>query len=645
MTTADRRGGKRLLSVVAALLVSMSLGGTALAAADSPTTAWLLEHQGDPAQWVLPGKNYQGTRYSTLDQINLDTIKDLGVAWSFSTGATRGHEGAPLVVGDMMYFITPYPNFVYGIDLKDPNVIAWKFEPEADPSSVGVACCDSVNRGVFYADGKIIFNTLGGLVYALDAKTGKEIWHSKNADPTKGQTMTNHPLVVGNNVIVGISGGEFAVRGHVTAYNLQTGEQVWRYYNTGPDEEVGITDRFKPQYDYMKGKDLGVTTWPEGQWKLGGATVWGWFTYDPELNLFYYGTSNPGTWSSGLRRDNPDSIGDKQVEFANRWATSLMARDATTGELVWAYNYTPHDEWDYDGVNEAILVDLDIDGEKRKTLVHFDRNGFAFVIDAATGKLLKADPFGPGVNWAHSYDLETGLPDRNLEKGTKIGVDVKDICPSAMGYKDQQPAAYSPETGLFYVPTNNLCMDLKGTEVEYIAGVPYVGAEVHTYAGPGGHRGAFIAWDPVKGERVWEIKEELSAWGGAMVTAGNLAFYGTMDGWFKAVDIHTGKVVWKFQTGSGIIANPMTFIGPDGRQYIAVKSGVGGWAGLTVAGDLSLDDPTAALGAVNAFADLGRYTQKGGMLYVFALGGVGDMAAAEDVSKVALSGGAGQVGK
>jgi len=606
------------------LLLSLILAGAMITAqaADNQSaeeefnTQDLLNKQDDPEQWLLPGKNFAGTRYSLLDEINTDNVDRLRVAWSFSTGAQRGHEGAPLVVGDMMYFVTPYPNFVYAIDLNNPHEVAWKFEPETYSSSIGVACCDSVNRGVFFAEGKIVFNTLGGLVYALDAETGKELWKADNADPSKGQTMTNHPIVVRDKVIVGVSGGEFGVRGYLTAYNLNTGEREWRVYNTGPDDEVGITDRFDPFYDYLKGEDLGVTTWPEDQWKLGGATVWGWFTYDPELDLVYYGTSNPGTWNSSMRRANPDHIED-QVAYANRWATSVMARDPETGELIWAYNWTPHDQWDYDGVNENILVDLEIDGEMRKTLVHFDRNGFAYVLDRATGEVLKADTFGPGVNWAEKIDLETGLPVRNPDKASG-----KNICPSAMGYKDQQPAAYSPETGLFYVPTNNLCMDYYNTDVSYTAGVPYVGADVKTYPGPGGNRGSFMAWDPIKGERVWEIEEEFSAWGGAMVTAGGLAFYGTMDGWFKAVDIETGDVVWKFPTGSGIIANPMTYIGPDGRQYIAILSGIGGWAGLTVAGDLSLDDPTAALGAVNAFADLGRYTQKGGMLYVFALDGI-----------------------
>jgi len=369
-----------------------------------------------------------------------------------------------------------------------------------------------------------------------------------------------------------MSGGEFGVRGYITAYNIADGSQAWRWYNTGPDAEVGITDRFNPFYDNLKGEDLGVTTWPKDQWKIGGSSVWGWFSYDPELNLVYYGTSNPGTWNASIRRNGQENLGGDQLKWANKWSASVMARDLDTGELVWAYQFTPHDEWDYDGINEMVLA-----------------------------------------------DLETGLPVRNPEKSTKMGVNTTDICPSAMGYKDQQPISFSPETGLFYVPSNNLCMDYEGTEATYIAGVPYVGATVKTYNGPGGHGGSVFAWDPVAGEKVWENKEQFAAWAGTLNTSSGLVFHGTLDGFFKVLNAETGEVLYQYKAGSGIIGNPITYIGPDGRQYVAVLAGVGGWSGLTVAGDLSLDDPTAALGAVNAFADLGRYTQKGGQLYVFAL--------------------------
>jgi PQQ-dependent dehydrogenase (methanol/ethanol family) len=277
---------------------------------------------------------------------------------------------------------------------------------------------------------------------------------------------------------------------------------------------------------------------------------------------------------------------------------------------------TPHDEWDYDGVNENILFDQG----GRKLLAHFDRNGFAYTIDRTNGKLVVAEKYGP-VNWASKIDLATGLPVRDPKYGTTSKKNTEGICPAAIGFKDQQPAAYSPQTGYFYVPANNICMDYEGVEVKYAAGQPYVGAIVRMFPGPGGNRGRFIAWDPMKGQQVWEIKEPMAAYGGALATAGGVVFYGTMEGWLKAVDGKSGKELWKFKTPSGIIGNPMTYVGPDGRQYIAVLSGIGGWAGIGIAAGIGAEDPTAGLGALGAFGDAGKFTTQGGVLTVFAIGG------------------------
>ncbi|MBI4512481.1 MAG: methanol/ethanol family PQQ-dependent dehydrogenase [Gemmatimonadetes bacterium] len=563
--------------------------------------------QKDPGTWVLPGKDYGVTRYSPLDQINSANVKDLEVAWTFSTGTLQGLEGAPLVLNNTMYFVTSFPNIVYALDLTKAGApMKWKYTPKQDPTVPGVACCDLVNRGVAYADGKIFFNQLDATTVALDARTGKVVWSAKQGDPKKGQTITGAPLVIKDKVFTGISGGEFGVRGFITANDIKTGRQIWRMYSAGPDSDVGIGANFKPFYKDHKGKDLGVTTWKGDEWTRGGGTTWGWYSYDPELDLFYYNTGNPGSW-------NPD-----QRPGDNKWSMTMWARDPDDGMAVWAYQMTPHDAWDYDGVNESILADLEVGGTLRKVAVHFDRNGFAYTVDRTSGEVLVAQPYGP-VNWAKGVDLKTGRPIEDPTKRTKQGQNTTDICPSAMGFKDQQPAAFSPRTKLFYVPTNNLCMDYEGVEVSYTAGLPYVGAIVKTYAGPGGHRGAFIAWDATTGKKVWEIKEPFSAWGGALVTASDIVFYGTMEGWFKAVDARSGRELWKFKTGAGIIGAPMTYIGPDGKQYVAILAGVGGWSGATVSLDLSLDDPTAALGAVNAFKDLGDYVAKSGMLFVFAL--------------------------
>jgi len=544
-------------------------------------------------QWTMSNKNYSATRYSTLNQINTGNVKDLKVAWTFSTGVLRGHEGGPLVIGNTMYVHTPFPDIVYALDLtKEGAPVKWKYVPKQDPQVIPVACCDTVNRGLAYADGMLFLNQLDTNTVALDAGTGKEVWKVKQGDYKTGQTITAAPMVVKDKVISGISGGEFGVRGFVTANDVKTGKQIWRMYSTGPEAEVGFPGS--------------VETWKGDEWKRGGGTTWGWYSYDPELNLFYYGTGNPGSW-------NPD-----QRPGDNKWSMTIFARDPDTGKAKWAYQKTPHDAWDYDGINENVLVDLNIGGQMRKALVNFDRNGFSYTLDRTTGELLIAEPFVT-VNWAKGIDLKTGKPIENPEKRTSATKNVKDICPSAMGGKNQQPVAYSPRTNLFYVPTNNLCMDYEGVEVKYQAGQPYVGAIVVSHPGPGGNRGEFIAWDPTTGKKVWGIKEGLANWGGALATGGDVVFYGTMEGWIKAVHAKSGEILWKFKTPSGIIGNPMTYTGPDGKQYLAVLSGIGGWSGIGVAADIGGEDPTAALGAIGAFADVGNFSNQGGVLTVFAL--------------------------
>jgi PQQ-dependent dehydrogenase (methanol/ethanol family) len=584
-------------SIVASLSAVTAVAGAQVRAA-APV-------QGD---WTMPGRTADLQRYSPLTQITRLNVKNLHAAWQFSTGVLRGHEGAPLVIGNVMYVHTPFPNIVYALDLTKPGApLIWKFVPAQPAEAIPIACCDLVNRGLAYhPSGKLFIELLAGDLLALDAKTGKQLWRVPNADYKQGSTMTNAPLVVHDVVIAGISGGEFGVRGRVTAFDVNTGREVWRGYSTGPDADVKISGVPNANYPSMQGKDLGVTTWQGDEWMRGGGTTWGWYSYDPSLNLFYYGSGNPGTW-------NPD-----QRPGDNKWSMSIWARNPDNGEVKWVYQMTPHDEWDYDGVNEMILADLAIDGKPVKALVHFDRNGFGYTLDRTNGKVLVAKPFGP-VNWASSIDLSTGVPVRNLQFGTTARKNTEGICPAAIGFKDQQPAAYSPQTGLFYVPTNHICMDYEGVEVKYSAGQPYVGAIVRMFPGPGGYRGRFIAWDPTTGTVKWEIKENLAAYGGALATAGGIVFYGTMEGWLKAVDQRTGAVLWQFKTGSGIIGNPMTYVGPDGKQYVAVLSGVGGWAGIGVAAGIGPEDPTAGLGALGAFGDAGNFSNQGGILTVFSL--------------------------
>ena len=561
----------------------------------------------DDGQWTMPAKNYASTRYSSLAEITPANIAGLKVVSTFSTGVLRGHEAAPLVVNNTMYIVTPFPNYVYALDLTAPGLPQkWVYKPRVDQASQGVACCDVVNRGAAIADGRLFFNTLDNQTIALDAETGRELWKTRLGDINLGETMTMAPLVVKGKVLVGNSGGEMGVRGWLTALDAATGRIAWRAYNTGPDSDVLIGPDFKPFYKSDSGQNLGVETWPPDAWKVGGGTVWGWISYDPDLDLIYYGTGNPGPW-------NPE-----QRPGDNKWTAGIFARDPDTGAARWFYQFSPHDLFDYDAVNESVILRLTVNGAPRKVLVRPERNGFMYVMDAASGQVLSATPFG-FVNSTLRIDLASGRPVENEEKSPRVGIVKRNICPASPGAKDWQPSAFSPRTGLLYLPHNNLCMDYEGLEANYIAGTPYVGANVKMYAGPGGHRGEFTAWDPAAQRAVWKVKELFPVWSGALVTGGDVVFYGTMDGWFKALDARTGKELWKQKVGSGIISQPVSYRGPDGRQYIAVMDGVGGWSGAIVAGDLDPRDSTAALGFANAMKDLPQYSNKGGTLYVFAL--------------------------
>jgi PQQ-dependent dehydrogenase (methanol/ethanol family) len=590
----------------------------------------------DPKQWVMQQGDDANTRYSKLNQITAANVKKLQVAWTFSTGVLRGHEGGPLVIGDTMYVHTPFPNTVYALDLNNEGKILWKYEPRQDPNVIPIMCCDTVNRGVAYADGKIFLHQADTTLVALDAKTGKVDWSVMDGEAGKGQSGTDAPFVYKDKVLVGVSGGEFGVRGWVSAYDIKDGKLAWRGYSEGPDSDTLIDPVKTTSLGKPVGQNSSTSTWEGDQWKIGGGATWGWYSYDPQLNLVYYGSGNPSTWNPVQRP------GD------NRWSMSIWARDLDTGAVKWIYQMTPHDEWDFDGVNEMILTDQSIGGQPRKLLTHFDRNGFGYTLDRATGDLLVAEKYDPVVNWATKVDMDKS----SKNYGRPLVVDAystqhggedtnsKGICPAALGTKDEQPAAYSPETQLFYVPTNHVCMDYEPYKVSYTAGQAYVGAAVAMYPPKGDtNMGNFIAWDGKTGKIVWSDKEQFSAWGGALATAGGVVFYGTLEGYLKAVDAKTGKELYKFKTPSGIIGNVMTYE-HHGKQYVAVLSGVGGWAGIGLAagllqpqnaaawhnavdqGKLPTADKTvdtAGLGAVGGYAGLAAYTSLGGTMTVFAL--------------------------
>ncbi len=592
----------------AVVVAAAAAAAAAVALADSD----LDQAMSNPSNWASQAGDDANHRHSSLSQINEDNVGRLQLAWTMSTGVLRGHEGSPLVIGDTLYMHTPFPNNVYAINLKD-QTFKWKYEPRQDETVVPVMCCDTVNRGLAYGDGKIFLQQADTTLVALDAETGKVVWSVKNGNPKIGETNTNAPHVFKDKVLTGISGGEFGVRGRMTAYDIKTGNVVWKAWSTGPDDDVLIDPKKTMTWTNGRmrpvGKDSSLKTWQGDQWKLGGGTTWGWYSYDPKLNLVYYGSGNPGTWNPHQRP------GD------NKWSMTIFARDLDTGMAKWVFQMTPHDQWDYDGINEMVLVDIKKDGKTIPALVHFDRNGFGYTLNRETGALLVAEKYDPAVNWATKVDMRTGRPvvDPKYAPGvTPEDVNVKGICPAALGSKDEQPSSYDPTTGYLLVPTNHVCMTYEPFKVEYTAGQPYVGATLTMFPGPNedGDMGNFIAWDPAQGRIVWSDPERFSVWSGALTTDGGVTFYGTLEGYLKAVSTKDGHLLWKAKLPSGIIGNVFTYE-YGARQYVGVYSGIGGWAGIGMAAGLT--DPTAGLGAVGGYKDLAHFTNLGGTLFVFSL--------------------------
>ena len=597
----------RFAPTVLATALAFALPGVAQANAD------LESKIANPKNWAMQAGDMFNQRYSKLKQINVSNVGKLQVAWTFSTGVLRGHEGSPLVIDGMMYLHTPFPNKVFALDL-DTQKIVWRYEPKQDPSVIAQMCCDTVNRGLAYAEGKIFLQQADSTLVALDAKSGKVLWSAVNGDPKLGAVNTNAPHVFGDKVLTGISGGEWGVRGFVAAYDMNTGKQAWKAYSTGPDNEMLMDpDKTMTWTDGKMapvGKDSSLKTWKGDQWKTGGGTTWGWYSYDKASNTVYYGTGNPSTWNPSQRP------GD------NKWSMTIMARDMSTGMAKWVYQMTPHDEWDFDGINEMILADIDVKGKPTKALVHFDRNGFGYTLDRTTGELLVAEKYDPQVNWATHVDMKTGRPQVVTKYSTQAGgpdVNVKGICPAALGSKDQQPASFDPNTKLFYVPTNHVCMDYEPFQVDYVAGQPYVGATLSMFPAPNSHGGMgnFITWDAGKGKIVQSKPEKFSVWSGSLNTAGGLSCFGTLEGYLKCVDAKDiKKELYKFKTPSGIIGNVFTYE-HKGKQYLGVFSGIGGWAGIGMAA--GLEKANEGLGAVGGYRELADYTQLGGSLTVFAL--------------------------
>ncbi|MFC4726888.1 methanol/ethanol family PQQ-dependent dehydrogenase [Coralloluteibacterium thermophilus] len=581
----------------------------------------------DADNWGGIGRDFALTRHSPLSGINRDNVRDLRMSWEMKTNATRGHEGQPLVIDDRMYFVSAYPNHVYAVDLSEPDngKVLWHYTPEQDERSVAVACCDTVNRGASYGDGKIVFGSLSGDIIALDAETGREVWKKKLAHPDQGETVTMAPIIANGKVVAGISGNEFGVLGRVVAYNLADGSEVWNCAAAGSDQDLCLGADFnKANPHFGQLGDLGIKSFPGEEWKRGGGAAWGWYSYDPDLKLVYYGTGNPGLWSPSYRCGADTHEECNNGEWDNKWSMTTFARNIDTGEAVWGYQKTPFDQWDYDGVNEPILVDLTIDGRQVPALVQFDRNGFVYVHDRRDGTLLRTHKY-VNVNWAERVDMETGRPVKvaahsPFERGKNVSVS-----PSAMGGKDQQPCSVDPaEPQVFFCGTNNWYMELEPQERgNTMLGLPYVFANVMMKPEKPGALGIVKAFDVLTGQSKWEIEEAYPVWSGTLVTDGGLVFYGTLDGWFRAVDKETGEKLWETKLPSGVIGNAIAYRA-NGNEYISVFSGIGGWIGLPVTAGLDPSDPYGALGAAGlAFSNNFQDIPLGGMVHTFRIGGAG----------------------
>jgi PQQ-dependent dehydrogenase (methanol/ethanol family) len=540
-----------LISLRKRLFGSVVLGiGFAIAFSDLASAA---ETRASPAAnqtgWPQYGYGYDNSRFSPLTQINVQNAPQLKLAYAFSLASLRSNEATPIVIGDTLYVPSSWgPKYVYALNAATGK-IKWKYEPDIPDDVLQYACCDVNSRGVTYADGKIFVGRLDGKLTALDARSGSELWTADVVDYKQGSVITSPPLVVRNIVITGFGGGEYGARGSLQAYDVNTGKLLWKTYT------VSATDAD------------GTSSWKGDSWQHGGGVAWLVGSYDPKTDTVFWGTSNPSPWAVGVRSTGTSDYG----KLTNLYTSSTLALDPETGKIKWHIQDTPADAWDYDGVNEAVLADLKIDGKDTPALLKADRNGFFYVANRETGKLISAEPFVP-TNWAQKIDLATAKPVENPDKRPGPNHPAKDICPNLIGGKNWQPMSYNPGTGLVYIPANNVCQDMSETDISYRKGVFYLGKDFTSKPGPGGYMGSLVAWDPVHQKAVWDIKEELPFNGGTLTTGGGLVFYGNVQGLFRAINAKSGAVLWQVGLGTGIGAGPITY-SVDGKQYVAVVAG------------------------------------------------------------------------
>jgi alcohol dehydrogenase (cytochrome c) len=510
--------------------------------ASAQTSEQLVKGATDTSNVLNYGMGYNLNRFSTLNQINKDTVKNLVPVWNYSFADDRSEESQPLVYQGVIYVTTH--SATMAIDAKTGKQI-WKTKVEYPPETPRIVCCGIINRGAALFDGKVFRTTLDANVIALDAKTGKELWRQKAADIKEGYSMTVAPLVADGVVLTGISGAEFGTRGFIDGWDPATGKHLWRTHTIpSPDEPGG-------------------DTWKGDTWKLGGGSTWITGSYDPELNTVYWGIGNPGPFNSAVRP------GD------NLYTCAVLALDPKTGKIKWHYQFSPNNPFDYDSVAEMVLADMNVEGKPTKVLMDANRNGFFYVLDRTNGKLLTANPYVK-VNWATGIDLKTGKPiETDVTKDAREGKKVT-VFPSILGGKNWEPMSFNPQTGIAYANTLAFGGHYKTEPVTYKAGEWYLGMDLtDLWEWGDGPRGHLKAIDPLTGKSKWEAPSDIPRFSGVLSTAGGVVFSGQLTGEFEAFDADSGKKLWQFQTGSGIEGQPVTWQ-QDGVQYVAVASGYGG---------------------------------------------------------------------
>ncbi len=576
----------------------MSLAAATILAAGGAPLAAMAQSSSTNGDWWTTRGDPQGTAYSVLNEINASNVGTLVEEFKVPTHTYENHEGSPLVVGNVMYAETPWPNKLIAIDLANGHKILWTYNPGTDPGARAQSCCDYDNRGPAYvspsqgggSDGELIFNSLDDNVHAVDALTGKRIWMTNLGSRFSGQTMTGAPIIADGIAMVGNSGAELGVRGAVYGLNVTTGAVVWTGYNTGPDSDVLIGPSFHAFYKKDQGTNLGVTSWNGSNWwQQGGATAWGFKTYDPVNDLFIYGTGNADPWSATYRGGQGDA----------KWAATIIARKPSTGEAIWATQLTPDDQWDYDSIEESVVADININGVSKHVLIHVDKNGYGYTLDAATGQILVVGDATAAlnggksyINWATGVDLNTGKP-RIVPSHKLHGIEnlannpptnyIAQNCPGPGGLKDQEPISFSILTGLAYIPAHNGCLAIGAIQDNWIPGTSFIGESFGGATSPGAN-GGLIAWNPATGTPAWTVTEPYALWSGVMTTAGNLVMYGTLSNGtdnpqsptLKILNATTGALLWSTALECNSVGNPMTFVAPDGHQRIATFTGTGG---------------------------------------------------------------------